>query len=143
MGGLTYYSMTELVEDDALTTAQKNLYESKVQQARSLTSTLSFGKDGRSRLSLRIEEGEAEGVTIQQSKGDNSRTSKAKRAKMATRTKTVAELMVQNLVKQEVGAADLEPFESLAEAKALVRKIATRASAEPDAEMVGALAQEL
>lgn len=30
MGGLIYYTMTELVEDDALTTAQKNLYESKL-----------------------------------------------------------------------------------------------------------------
>jgi hypothetical protein len=47
------------------------------------------------------------------------------------------------LVKQEVGAAGIDRFESLAEAKALVRKISTRAAADLDAGMIAALAEEL
>jgi hypothetical protein len=55
---------------------------------------MSFGLAAHSRLSLRIEEGEAGGVTIPQGKQENRKAAKAKGATTLTRKKTLAELMV-------------------------------------------------
>ena len=47
------------------------------------------------------------------------------------------------MLKQELGAQGIDHFESLAEAKALVRKISIRAAADLDAKSIAALAEQL